>query len=169
MNEAEKQEIVFNEASVGHVLGYTIVWWLLLVFCAVPILKPPSILTVLPLWGSVLYVIMTMLPLGYLIYIFFYVGKSVTVLNDEIIIELWLSEILHLNLKKRIRWNEIQRAEYKTVGAYRGSTDLLHLYTSGGRFTFWSMCFDVVELRQFRAILTKRLGGDRINVARSGR
>ena len=108
------------------------------------------------------------LPVGYLIYIFFYGGKSVTVLNDGLVTELWLSRLLHLNRVQRIRWEEIQEAEYRAIPGARGSTVKLSLNGVRGRVVFWSVCFDDRELRRLREILREKLGNERVKLKGSG-
>ena len=108
------------------------------------------------------------LPVGYLIYIFCYGGKSVTVLNDGLVIELWLSRLLHLNRVQRIRWEEIQEAEYRAIPGARGSTVKLSLSGVRGRVVFWSVCFDDRELRRLREILREKLGNERVKLKGSG-
>jgi hypothetical protein len=103
--------IVFNEASFRNVVGYTILWWLLFGFFAAGLVA--GAVRGAPVWWLLLAGAIMILPGGYLVYIFCYGGKSVAILNDGI--ELWISRLLPLNRAERIRWEEIQGAEYRVI------------------------------------------------------
>ncbi len=158
--------IVFNEASFRNVVGYTILWWLLFGFFAAGLVA--GAVRGAPAWWLLLAGAIMMLPGGYLVYIFFYGGKSVAVLNDGLQIDLWVSRLLRLNRAERIRWAEIQGAEYRVIPGPKGSTVKLSLRTIRGRAVFWSICFDNRELRCLREVLREKLGKDKVTLKGSG-
>ena len=165
---SERSPIVFNEASCRNVVGHTILWWLMFGFFAGALIWRRSMVAQAPLWWLLIGGTIVALPVGYLIYIFFYGGKSVTVLNDGLAVELWLSRLLHLNRVQRIRWEEIQEAEYRAIPGARGSTVKLSLKGVRGRVVFWSVCFDDRDLRRLREILREKLGGERVKLKGPG-
>jgi len=160
------QQTIFNEASFKNVVGYTVLWWLLFGFFAAGLLA--GAVRGAPAWWLLLAGAIMMLPGGYLVYIFFYGGKSVAVLNDGLQIELWISGLLRLNRVQRIRWKEIQGAEYRVIPGTRGSTVKLSLSGVKWRVVFWSVCFDGRELRRLREILREKLGKDKVTLKGSG-
>ena len=165
---SERSPVVFNEASFRNVVGYTILWWTMFGFFAGALIWRRSMVAQAPLWWLLVGGTIVALPVGYLIYIFFYGGKSVTVLSDGLVIELWLSRLLRLNRAYRIRWEEIRAAEYRVIPGTKGSTVKLSLYTVRRRVVFWSVCFDSRELRRLREILREKLGNDKVELKGSG-
>ncbi len=157
-----------NEASFKNVVGYTIIWWLLFGFFVGGLVWRRSLLAQAPVWWLLIAGAIVALPSWYLAYIFLYGGKSVTVKDDGLVIELWLSRLFHLNRARRVRWEEIRGAEYRTIAGARGSTTKLSVDTLTGRVVFWSVCFDARELRRLRDILRERLGNDKVKLKGSG-
>ena len=162
------QPVVLNEASFRNVLGYTIIWWLLFGFFVGALIWRRPMVAQAPVWWLLVAGAIVMLPSGLLIYIFFYGGKSVTVLNDGLVIELWISRLLRLNRAQRVRWEEIRRVIYQAIPGARGSTVKLSLDTARSRDVFWSICFDDRELRRLREILREKLGNDKVELRGSG-
>ena len=156
------QGTVFNQASLSKVLSIVFLYLLALA------------VFVLVLFWRLSYAKYRLLPFlsfivacsGFawsLIYILFSGGKSVTVFEDGIVVELWLSKIFHLNLEQKVEWHEIQLVEWEKVP--RGfflQDEKLHLHTPEGTLTFWTFCFNKGDLKSFRNILAERIGKDRI-------
>jgi hypothetical protein len=110
---------------------------------------------------------MVLSVLALLAYILFSGGRSIVVLEDGLHIELWTSSLLHLNRSERLRWHEIQRASYTVTHIPGRTVETLHLRTLRGRFTFPTICFDVLELRRLRAILVEKIGHEKFEDIRA--
>jgi hypothetical protein len=127
----------------------------------------PSDLTNAPLFVWAMYAMMLLSVLALLAYTLFSGGRSVAVLEDGLRIELWVSNLLHLNRSERVRWCDIQRVGY-TVTHIPGSTiETLRLRTLRRRFVFRTICFDVLELRRLKAILIEKIGNEKFEDIRA--
>ncbi len=162
MTRQSDQSRIFNRASFGNVVGFSIVWWCFLGFWILALtrawtqlLKAPAVLVV---WLAI-----AALLVGYLIYIFCSGGTTVTVRDDGLVVELWLSQLFRLNRSTTLHWTDICGAEYRHLG--RGSrygTVQLIIRTASRRFVLWSVCWSSVELRRLRDLLADQLGPDRV-------
>ena len=127
----------------------------------------PSEVMSAPLFVWVLYATMVLSVLALLTYILFSGGRSVVVLEDGLLIELWLSSLFRLNRVERVRWYEIQRAGYAVTHIPGHTMEALNLRTLRRRFVFRTISFDVLELRRLKAILVEKIGNEKFEDIRA--
>ncbi len=152
--------LVLNKPTAKNVIGFTVIWLglLVLIFLAGIILGPYE----WSLWRIVASVLVCSFPMGILTYILFSGGKSVTVMDDRMLVELWISELFHLKKVTSIRWNEIQHVRHIINSSPKGRIDRIVLTTPNGQIGFSDVCFD--HLGSLRNVLVEKLGKDRITV-----
>ena len=158
----QNKPLVLNRPTAKNVVGFT-VWWLVLlglILLGMIVLGPYK----WDSWRIIGFVLMCSFPLGMLSYIILSGGKSVTIKEEEMLVELWISRLLNLNKVKAIRWNDIQSVEHIISSSPKGRVDRIVLSTPQGKIGFSDECFD--HLGSLRNVLVEKLGKDRITVIR---
>jgi hypothetical protein len=152
---------VFNEASPRRIIR-TAGWWGIFLTISLPVGIAAST-GAQDAWSRLTVMAVTIGPWTAVLVYIFVGGKTVTVVEDGLVIERWASRCWTLGFEHRLRWGDIERAEYVNRSTRRGVwTWLIVRTTAGGRSLFLDLSFDTRELHQLMALLRERLGNDKV-------
>jgi hypothetical protein len=158
---------MLNPPSVSNVLGATLPCLLFLGGLVAMGLRNPAETLQAPLFVWLIYALMVLPAAALLAHILFSAGQSVTLLEDGLRIEPWISSLFRPEQVVRVRWYEIRQAGYTATHLPGYTLETLSLTTLRGRFVFRTVCFDPVELRYLKAVLIERIGEEKFRDLRA--
>jgi len=88
---------------------------------------------------------------------------SVTVLQDGLLIEPWVSRPLSPRRRTRVWWNEVKRVEHRTHRGLRAAEQRLDLHTVRGQFVLSTRWFDAADLGRLKSLLVEAVGAERVS------